>query len=270
MMPDWFFQYGSSIRWLLLVGLSVFFVAFVLKWLFGRFVGGSGGSLRSKLKRMYTERHEFRRVRPEDFPKADHAYYNDTQRWFEGQGFTCLGDIEDLTTTQAFPGNRTFMRIFVSPDRQVSAACFHLPMLGFMRLLQMAGVLPKNMCMLEFETEFADGTFLNTNNTLGKNQMDEPPAIRQVQLPDTTSNEELLARHRATIEAWCAEDPALRPVQFRSLDDVIESQHRQQDLKIAWRGQVGLVTKEEMARMARPGEEESARKLLDELRKDDD
>ena len=66
-------------------------------------------------------------VSPRDFSHLDLAFYDDTQRWMEQQGFVMTGDIEDRKLSRQYPFARTFVRCLGSPDGVVGVCIQHYP-----------------------------------------------------------------------------------------------------------------------------------------------
>jgi len=232
-----------------------------------RWLGGSSGDPVKATEKLYAGPHEFRGAAPQEFPHLDLAFYDETQAWMEGHGFRVLGDVEDVTASSAYPNMRTFLRVMVSNDGTVPAACYHVNLRGWMRVLQWVGVLPRVLKVLDFETEFNDGTFLTTSNSKGLDMMSEVPGHRKVQYPQATSFEEMLEVHRSILAQWTRADPSYQPLRMSSLDDVMASQKRSQQITSEFRQKSGYVSEEEMQRMAGGAMTLPAQQLLREFEK---
>src|SRR5438067_6914327 len=75
--------------------------------------GLGGAALRARLDAVYGTPHELVRVSPAAFPEADLEFYDRAREQFEARGYHCLGDVEDVTMSNVYPQNRTFLRLFV-------------------------------------------------------------------------------------------------------------------------------------------------------------
>lgn len=231
---------------------------------------GSGDAARKihgELEQLYAGPHEFREVRPNEFPHISTAHYDECERWLSAHGFKKLGDIEDLTLTKVYPYARTFLRVFVSNDGAIAAACFDINPQGWMKLAKWCRLMPQDLRTVEFESEFVNGAFLRTSNALGKQLLDEPPAISQNLFSDKTPWEELLRFHRDTMGNWRQTDESFTPRLFSTLNDVLGMQHRQQDITNAWRKEIGYVSQEEMKRLAGKSGQKTAEQVMREIQK---
>ena len=247
---------------------AIFVVIFIiLRQVLGKSNPGAGGMAKkiyNQMEQLYAGRHEYRVARPEDFPHIQRAHYDDCEVWLKERGYRTLGNIEDLVLTKVYPNTRTYLRAFMSADGAIAAACYDVSPTGWMRLAKLVGLMEKNYRTLEFETEFQNGTFLRTSNAKGRQQLDEPPSITQNLLPPNTPFEEILAQHTEVMEEWHRTDEAFTPVICKTLEDVLQSQHRAMDITCAWRKEIGYLTREEMTRMAGP----SGGKMVDQIMRD--
>lgn len=251
--------------------VAIFGVGGIIAYLiFNRFNPGAGGAakkIHGQLESLYAGLHEFREITPRDFPHIDPGFYDECERWLAGQGFRKLADIEDVTLTKVYPNLRTFLRVFVSRDGSVVAACYDINPKGWMKLAQLCRLVPQSFRTLDLETEFVNGAFLRTSNALGKQMMDAPPSISQNLLPDTTPYPDLLQAHVYAVNEWRTADEGFAPRLHTTLNDVMAMQHREQDITNAWRKEIGYVTSEEMKRMAGKGSQKSAEQVMREISK---
>jgi hypothetical protein len=251
------------------LNIAIFVVIFIiLSKVFTHFnpaADGAAKKIHKQLEELYAGLHQFQEVTPREFPHIDTAHYDQCERWLAGQGFRKLGDIEDLTLSKVYPELRTFLRVFVSHDGSIAAACYDINPRGWMKLAQWVRLMPRNFRTLDLETEFINGAFLRTSNALGKQLMDAPPSISQNLLPDTTTFEDLLNAHSSAIHEWRQADEGFAPKLHRTLDDVIGMQHREQDITNAWRKEIGYVTPEEMKRMAGKSGQKNAEQVMREI-----
>jgi hypothetical protein len=220
-----------------------------------------------KTAKAYRGRHQYQTVTPQAFPKNDLAYYEDTQHLLEERGFRLLGDLENLTLKEIHPNMMTFIRCMTSADGTISAGIYDVRYTGWIRLLQLVRLIPKKLQMLDLETEFNDGTFLCTSNSKDLDQLDAPPAIRYIQYPQDTDLMDLLNVHCGVIAQWTAQNENYTPLRVSTLEEGLEAQHRMQDLKNIHRQEVGLLTREEMQRIAGGKMTHGAEEMLREHQK---
>ena len=196
-------------------------------------------------KALYADQLEYAPADLSTFPRVDHGYYDQTQRWLEGHGFRCLGDFEVTSLTRAMPSMRTFLRVMLSADATIMAAVYDVKPCGFMRLLQLLHVLDRDFRTLDLATEFADGTFLATSNAKSASLTQETPGITRAFVPLDAGLEAVLNAHRSELAR-----SAVPPKSHASVEEVFASQARSHALKAAHRKREGYVNVEEIERIA--------------------
>lgn len=242
---------------------------FVLLFLGRRGVGErSGRRLRDELDALFSGEHEYRDVKPAEFPFADVAYYDRTQATLEAQGFRKLRDIEDLTLSRVYPDARTFIRVMVDDGALIRAGVFHLRSRGgLVGLFSALGVIPRHVQVVELVTEVPQGRFLVTTPTRGLDRLDPPPEAQVDRLAPGTSPEELVAHHRRRVQEHLRAHPAHTPVQVDTYEAALASVQRSHVVASRHRQKIGRLSKDELERMtgAPIGEEES--ELLHEVQR---
>ena len=203
----------------------------------------------SQQKAIYAGKMERVEVRPHDFPQLNLAYYDDASTNMSRAGFRWLGDYECLTVTRAFPNMRTFIRCFVGDDGTITVGVYHIRPRGWMRPLTLLGIVPRNIYAFEFETEFADGTFLVTNNLAGQNRMAACPGFLTFQHAPHLKPEDLLKHHREQLLVVCSEK-GIEPLRVRSREELWASQDRGNVLKSEYRKSRGYLTREDFEAIA--------------------
>ncbi|HBQ98235.1 MAG: site-2 protease family protein [Roseofilum sp. Belize BBD 4] len=210
-------------------------------------------------KKIYSQHHEFVRVDAGDFSHLDLKFYKQTQRQLERLGFEKLADMEDLTISKA---NRSqphvLIRVMLSRDRRTVAGIFHFPLPLLVKALQAIGLAPKGGKTVDLESEFEDGTFLTTSNTKGFDNSSPFPKIERQQLPGTASISELVRAHRIRVRDLNPHTPALI---IRNFDQAIAMQHRLESLKNSHKEAQGYLTREDIQRQAKKGQEAAAEAL---------
>lgn len=209
----------------------------------------------ANLEATYQPTHEYVRVRPEDFRHLDLGFYRRTASLLSAHGFKLLADLEDRTITNA-PGtvlSPVLVRVLLSRDGTVTAALYHPHIRRFwMRaLLWLLRKLPGRVT--DMETECSDGSFVATSNASMAAALADAPMINAEYLPARTAPVEVYARHTQRLAEHLAARPGVTPNVLRTHDDVLASQNRMNALKAAYRGELGMVTREELERLSMVG-----------------
>ncbi len=221
-------------------------------------------------KASYSQRHEFIRVDPGDFPLVDIRFYDRTQTLLEKRGFHKLDDIEDVTVTQASGGkNRTFIRVMLHRDRNTLAGIYAMPRPFFVKVFQAIGLISKGDNAIELESEFDDGTFLVTSNLKDLNMSSDVPGIQRQQYPHHTTVDNLMAAHKKALDCLTGQK---QPVYLYTYQDVLELQHRMQDIENRHKQRQGYITRDDIRRVAKNNQDQVAEELwaaIEEVKKED-
>jgi hypothetical protein len=201
----------------------------------------------------YQPTHDYVVADPRAFRHLDIAFYDRIARLLASKGYRTVADLEDKTITNA-PGvlMPVLLRTLLSRDGTVIAALYHprIRSLGLRLLIWLLGKRPGKV--IDFETEFEDGSFVATSNAKGADGIGVPPQISSAFIP-SASLHELHQHHLVRVAAHRAARHDVAPRVMRDLAELIASQNRMNALKAAYRGEVGGVSKEELDRLARPG-----------------
>jgi len=226
---------------------------------------------------LFDRPHEYRKVDPADFDRLDLGYYDDTRAWLEAQGFTWLADVENVTLSGAMPNLRTFLRVMAGEGGAVTAAVYQVrldppvekkavdegddeaevdeePAEGALAKASPEDAddaaderpAPKRVDALEFETELEGGTFLVTNGLKDSDKTADAGGIDKLRLPAGTPREKVLAEHRRRVAQARAAGGVARVL--NTFDEVMASQLRLQDLKVAHQRNVGYFNESELAK----------------------
>lgn len=202
------------------------------------------------IESVYVPKHDYVTVHETAFSHLDLGFYRGTQTKLEQDGFLFLEDCEDRTVANA-PGN-VFMPVMIrtmgSADGSISAGIYHARVraIWLRILLLVLGKSPGRI--VDFETEFSDGSFVCTSNAQGAAAITMPSLIQVEYLPRSTDVARLLERHRQRIsEKEIVTGTA--PRVSRSIAEVRAAQDRMNAIKAAYRGEIGGVTKEELERL---------------------
>ena len=250
--------------WFALICVVVFFAPKIWEWYFTPQYAAE--EIVADTKALYSQRHDFVEVSASSrrFRDLDHRFYARAKSQFEALGFGYLVDMEDQTVSRQYPKMRTFVRLFLGEDGAVCGAAFHMKVRGWMRLLKLFGLLPKQAFYFDLETEFSDGTFLVTTNSFGADLSSEVAGIERQPFTQTAELDQMVNAHVRALETRCGE--GVLPVRIHSVGEAWEMQHRLQDLKNAAKAGLGYVDHEQIARvMARtPGSESPVEAARDE------
>lgn len=179
--------------------------------------------------RVYTIQHEYRVVSPADFPQLDMAYYERTQGKLEALGFTFLGDVENVTLR---PWSRAMIRHMASSDGLTMAEFYHARFRTWLRVLQMLTPGGWDLRLLEFTSEFSDGTFVNTRNTLGADNITPPQGVYVSRHRRSLGPKKLLGHHQQAVQEWLQDRPGVSLVPHLTLEGNLQVCHRVQALRI--------------------------------------
>lgn len=251
---------------LILIGLAVFFWA--LSRIMQAKIQAAAVKLDERLRKVYAPRHDYREVRPEDFPLLDRSWYDRMAQDLRTRGFRFQVDLEDLTVSSAFPETRTFIRVMTAEDDTLAAGFYQAKVTGpTLKMIQARGM--DSLRVLDLQTEFEDGRFVSTTNAEMSGSIQVPAEIIREVHPAEATADELLRRHRARVEMFRQGNPGVEAVPLTGTTALIASANRQNALRAAHREAQGeFVTREEIRRIARASDQQNAGEVLaDEMEK---
>ena len=149
-------------------------------------------------KAAYASPPEWRDVAPAEFPQLDRGFYERVSQDFIAAGFHWIGDKENVALSRAYPEQQTFVRWFLGEAGTINASAWHVRPLARARFEALlhgdgrASVRGVSLC-----TEFADGTFLLTDNVKGQDTGIAVPGIDVQRLGQQAPPASLLKLHRA-------------------------------------------------------------------------
>ncbi len=224
---------------------------------------------RGYIKRAYIKKHEYQVVNTKDFPNADLRYYDSITKKLQANGFTTLGDIEDVTLSQADPQLRVFIRGLVDETRAITAGVLNFNPKWYLKLCCVLLNKPLSVEAIGLETEFSNGCFLCTNISNTKDPMTKPSEIIVKYLPAKTSITDLLKIHKKRIQEYLTHNPEAATIPIRSIKDAFESQNRHNEIIAAYRNSIpGMLLQEEMDEiMVEPELQEKGEDIVHEMQK---
>lgn len=205
------------------------------------------------LEATYQPTHRYVPADPAHYPHLDVRWYDATSRLLSTRGFRTVRDVEDKTVTDA-PGmvmSPVMLRGLLSRDGTIVGALYHphIRKTWLRILLWLLRKLPQKTT--DMETEFTDGSFVATSNAGSAGAaIENGPMILAEFLPPGTPPLAVLARHEVRVAKHLHERPGISARVLTGYDDMIASQHRMNALKAAYRGEVGMITREELDRLA--------------------
>lgn len=204
----------------------------------------AGADIVANNKRLFQSQHEYRDAVESDFQSLDRDRYEKTTQELLDRGYRLIGDRVNVTVEKQ--GVVTVIRALASPDGTTLAGIFHFP-----RASKARGLEGKTLFTIDLETEFSDGTFLVTSNTLETDLLTPPPAIKRQRLTLETPLAEMIEAHESYKQQALAAQPGLTCTVVDTMEDVSEFQHRQHAAKVAFRSKIGHVDPEEVHRIAK-------------------
>lgn len=206
---------------------------------------------------LYGGPHEIQQVSPSDFEDQDMDFYDQSEKTLERHGFRHIADIEDLTCSAQMPALRTFLRVMLHVDGNISAAIYHIPGVDIMPEGEVRAI--------EFSTEFDDGAFMDTSNLLEGDRTPPFDGIDKQRLPHDTPIDQVLQTHRTRLAA--ALDSGKRPLRISTYNEMIASQHRAQAIKSSQKLRDGFLNENDLKMISGADDlDESSQLLLDKVR----
>ncbi|MFC1599330.1 hypothetical protein ACFL2W_00920 [Candidatus Omnitrophota bacterium] len=189
----------------------------------------------SVMKKSFVEEHEMGMVSPQDFPKRDISFYDLKRRQLQDLGFIYLADVEDVTLSEAYPQTRTFIRIMLSDDGCGHAGIYDATP-GVLRSLFYWLLGARGFKNVDIETELENGLFVIT--TTAPVMFSHGPQIVFNRVPRRATVKELVQAHKKNVSEQINRDN-IKPLKFKDLGDVLNSQKRQHEIIHVHRKSIG-------------------------------
>jgi hypothetical protein len=219
--------------WIMIVVGGVFAALGLFAWRFGSPSRGAK-KVDELYQQTYSGVHE-KRVVDESTIRAyrlDESFYSATTEALERLGFRRLNDVVDVDSERTWLRARTVIRTFLSKDGTTMGGIYHLRFGGWVGLLSVIRVLPRNLKTTDFETELTDGTFVTTSDAPLAGMTSEFPGISRIFLPPGTPTAALWEAHVAHVHRELSDrDPGVTATLLRTYEDLSASQDRLQLLK---------------------------------------
>ncbi len=199
---------------------------------------------------------------PGEFTWLDLGFYDEKQRELEALGVNKVRDYELLHFTRAFPEMRNFSRILINAERDIEVS-----------VTQTKFVKPKtfferhfNNYIVEFCSEFSNGSFLNTNNAQGINPLGNMEGYTFQQFPPDTPLADILEAHESEVESICERND-VTVLSHPTERDMLASGARQHLILRRDRQKKGGFTLQEMSEITDFPADEGAKAYIAEYRK---
>ena len=220
------------------------------------------------MKDHYGLDHTFRPVELHCFPHLDAASYASFRADMARQAFEWIADLEsvEMNSSPTSVVAPTVLRVMSSPDGFVVADYFQIKPRVRRRLALLGGGIlnlrwlaapaafidgMRTRHCVDLGTEFTDGTFLTTSNAESAAKIAAPQSIDKSFFPYDTPVARLMENHRARVAVRLDANAGLRPLEIRSLDELLAMQNRLRRQKVAHRMATEWVSKAELRAMAR-------------------
>ncbi len=242
---------------LLVLGLSLAAAYIALRTWRRHLIRRAAANILRNARILYSGVHEYREVSLAEFPHLDAGHYDAGQQALEAEGFAWLADVEDVTVTAAGGAMMpAAMRVMAGDEGAVIAAIYHAR-------ARCAGASYR---IADFETPLQDGTFLITSNAALAGKLASPPEVHAEFHADDTPVATLLARHRERLAEHARTHAGVGALPTSTLADALQHQERLDAIKVRFRSaRPGLISAEELQRLAPPGTESIAPKVAAQL-----
>lgn len=223
--------------------------------LFGRKLPGpsqSAEQIDNLNSKIYAEvKHERRRVDENTIAeyRLDPGFYNTATAALQALRFSKVADYVDCHLEKSAPWMRSVLRAFLSSDGTVMGAVYNVRLLSWYRVVQLIGVISRDMRTTEFETELSDGSFVSTSNATDAGKTSEFPGLSRKFFSKSTLPSELYANHREHIREIIFERPGVTLLVLRSFEDLCAAQDRQNQLKSRHRNSANFDMAAEIAKV---------------------
>ena len=227
-----------------------------------------GTKMFARLQKYYVPKHEYRAASPDEFPRLDIGFYDHIASILEGEGFSTIGDFEDLTASNAYPEHRRFYRTLFGDDGTIVALITHSRGSDIFDYMVWAKWLQSGRSgkSIHLETEFSDGLTIFTSNGADP-RLTGPSLLEGRFISPGLSIVEVLAIHRARIAEYRESHPLTTPLAISTANDLEQHRHRVTELTSAHRKSLGGVyTREELTAMFKNRDGEFIEALYQRIR----
>jgi cell wall assembly regulator SMI1 len=204
----------------------------------------------------FQNRHDYREIKFDQMPHLHTKFYNNTTARFLKLGFHYIGDFLDQAQMK---NKNSALKVFhaMSFFDDGIVACFY----------QDKGKLPwlfhSQGKVIEFETEFSDGSVIVSTNNAHKPSHPMPELVSYYSYPANIPLEGLLYKHRGKIRRYQRHNPSAAIVKVRNISEFIAQRNRRQQLVCDYLQSVGWVTKEYLAEQFK--NKEIAKQVYDKI-----
>jgi len=188
---------------------------------------------------LYSQPHERVLVKLADFPNVAHAFFEQMQAELKTHDFTHAFDFVNKTRAEIYKDIDEVYRVMLSADGSTVAEIVHIRSNGRQRMLEDDCGPGTNLRVVALITEFADGGWLETNNSTRRPSF-QFPQIEAVRWPGK-SIAQILELHNQAIRK-----SGRSFVTFRGADEILTSYRRSDDTIAAFRRSTGYILPQEI------------------------
>lgn len=189
-----------------------------------------------QLTSVYDEVHELLPADPDAFPGVPREGYTMVGAELSEMGFRRLGSMEDRTVSEALPAMRTYLDVYTNATGDIFCATYRVQ-------------TPEiEQQIVDFESQFEDGTFLATTNSLAAAWMTPAPQIDTEIMDAYASTGRISMRHRERLAE--ARERGRLTKTVSSLEEVLQTQRAFSAFEVEHRQSVGYMTYDELLAMS--------------------
>ncbi|AXQ27566.1 tetratricopeptide repeat protein [Solimonas sp. K1W22B-7] len=194
---------------------------------------------------------ELRPAPAEAFPEFMRRHAAESWQQLAMLGFVYLGDFDPRHLAPLL-SESTLLRCYRSGDGSVAANSYAVRpnragWVGWLRLR--LARLPRSVGVMEFETEFADGGFVVTNNGGNANPFAHGSRVDTLALPAGSRADFLFERHRRRCADYLRQHTGVGVRELDDLPGLVAMQDRLAETKNEYRQSIGYASDEELQRL---------------------
>ncbi len=190
---------------------------------------------------------EWRRVNLGDFPDCDEDYFAREQEVLEANGFSYVGDVEDVKLAGTYLNPRSPQRVMLSSDGRVVAVVWRLYYSFWERVYYRLSHKPLWAGCFRIYAEAEDGRVYQILAVPRWRRLEEPASIRVRYVGQKGGVGGGWVIFRGDFGEFLQGDGTFRPRCFKTLAEVLAGEERMRGLRVAYRQKAGWLTLGELA-----------------------
>jgi len=214
------------------------------------------------LRNSYNQAYIYNEVNSDSFKHLSLKFYNETQKCLEQLGFYYLADIENEYLTKQSMNPRTFIRVMVHQDHLTNVGFYHIkPNILWRCFMLLIGF--RKTKVIEFQSELENGSQIVTSNGDKDSILPTSPDLIRNFESAKYSSDDLYQKHQTCLSNT-QKRIGSKPLKFKTINDILESEKRQMLLQKEYLQGIGWVTKEYLLKNG-AGSEKRAREIYEEI-----